>query len=175
MLHVKTTVMAIALILAQPALAQTVKPALSDPQIAHIAYTADALDIKLARLAEQKTQNKDVKAFAEDMIRDHTAVNDKATALLKKLGVQPQDNNTSRALTKQADEEYKKLEAMKGAAFDRAYVTNEVAFHKTVNDSLRTALIPSAKNGELKDLLSTGLKIFEGHQQHAEQLAKELK
>ena len=138
------------------------------------AYTAGEIDIKTATLALKKTKNPQVKAFAEDMVRDHTAVNDKALALLKKLNVQPQDNDTSRALVKQSDAEMPKLESLSGAAFDKAYIDNEVTYHRTVNDTLRSTLIPSASNPELKDLLTSGLKIFEGHQQHAEQLAKAL-
>ena len=46
----------------------------TDPQIAHIAYTAGQLDIEAAKQALSKSTNKDVRAFAEDMVRDHTAV-----------------------------------------------------------------------------------------------------
>lgn len=109
------------------------------------------------------------------MIRDHKAVNDKALALVKKLHVTPEDNDTSRALVKQADEERNNLANLNGAAFDRAYVENEVAYHQAVNKALETTLIPSASNPELKDLLSTGLKIFQGHEQHAEQVVAALK
>jgi putative membrane protein len=109
------------------------------------------------------------------MIRDHKAVNEQALALVKKLNVKPEDNETSRALTKQAEEQLKKMGSLRGAEFDRAYAQSEVAFHQLVNDSLRKTLIPSANNAELKTLLSTGLKIFEGHQQHAEHLAQGLK
>ena len=56
-----------------------------------------------------------------------------------------------------------------------AYVANEVAYHETVNDALETTLIPSASNPELKSLLETSLKIFQGHEQHAEQVAAALK
>src|SRR5215469_11377995 len=80
--------------------AQAPKP--TDPQIAHIAYTAGLIDIAAAEQALQKSKNKDVIAFAQDMERDHKAVNDQALALVKKLNVTPQDNDTSRALTKQA-------------------------------------------------------------------------
>ena len=146
----------------------------TDPQIAHIAYTAGEIDIKAAQLALKKSKAKDIKDFAKDMVRDHKAVNQKALALVKKLKVKPEDNETSRALSKQADDQIKKLSSLQGAAFDKAYADNEVAYHRTVNDSLRTTLIPSASNPELKDLLSTGLKIFEGHQRHAEQLTQEL-
>jgi putative membrane protein len=154
------------------AAAQTAKP--TDPQIAHIAYTAGEIDIKAAQLALQKSKNKEVRGFAEDMIRDHKAVNEQALALVKKLNVTPQDNDTSKSLVKQADQERAKLAKLNGATFDREYAQNEVAYHQTVNNALQTTLIPSATNPELKDLLSTGLKIFQGHQQHADQVAKSL-
>ncbi len=147
----------------------------TDPQIAHIAYTAGLLDIEAAKQAISKSTNKDVRAFAEDMVRDHTAVNDKALALVKKLNVTPEDNDTSRALTKQAAEKRAELSKLSGAEFDKAYIANEVAYHKTVNGALETTLIPSASNPELKSLLQTGLKIFQGHQQHAEEVAAALK
>jgi putative membrane protein len=168
------TVLSAALLASGTAWAQpAAKP--TDPQIAHIAYTADNIDIKAGELAAKKSKNKDVVAFANDMVRDHTAVNEKALALLKKLNVQPQDNDTSKSLTKDADAEMQKLNALEGAAFDKEYAQHEVAYHRAVNDALRTTLIPAASNTELKDLLSTGLKLFEGHQQHAEHLAGELK
>ena len=81
----------------------------SDAQIAHIAYTAGYIDIKNAKLALTKSKNADVRAFADDMVRDHKAVNDKALALVKKLHVTPEDNATSKSLVKQQDEERAKL------------------------------------------------------------------
>ena len=148
---------------------------LNDAQIAHIAYTADNIDIQAAQQALKKSKNKDVRAFAQDMVRDHTAVNDKALALVKKLKVTPEDNSTSHSLSKQAADKSAELAKLNGAAFDKAYIDNEVAYHKTVDDALQNTLIPGASNSELKDLLTTGLKIFQGHLQHAEQVAGEFK
>jgi putative membrane protein len=147
----------------------------TDPQIANIAYTAGQLDIEAAKQALEKSKNKDVRAFAEDMVRDHAAVNKQALDLVKKLKVTPEDNDTSKALTKQAAAKRAELAKLSGAAFDKAYVANEVAYHKTVNGALENTLIPSASNAELKNLLQTGLKIFQGHEQHAEHVASELK
>lgn len=147
----------------------------TDPQIAHIAYTAGQLDIEAAKQALSKSKNKEVRAFAEDMLRDHTAVNKQALDLVKKLKVTPEDNHTSQALTKQAAEKNAELAKLNGAEFDKAYLANEAAFHKTVNGALETELIPSASNAELKSLLQTGLKIFQGHQQHAERTAAQIK
>lgn len=155
------------------AMAEDAKP--NDAQIAHIAYTAGQIDIEAADLALQNSKNKEVRDFAENMVRDHKAVNDQALALVKKLHVTPQDNATSKALVKQAGEKQAGLKKLTGAAFDRAYADNEVTYHKTVNTALETTLIPDASNAELKDLLTTGLKIFQGHEQHAEHLAQSLK
>jgi putative membrane protein len=147
----------------------------TDPQIAHIAYTAGNIDIAAGKQALAKSHNKTIRSFAEEMVRDHTAVNDKALALVKKLHVTPEANPTSASLTKDADATRAKLSHLKGAAFDRAYIDNEVAYHKTVNGALETTLIPNAKNAELKSLLQTGLTLFREHQAHAEQVAKDLK
>ena len=99
----------------------------SDPQIAHIAYTAGTLDIEAGKQALKMSHNKMVRDFAQEMVRDHKAVNDKALALVKKLHVTPEANATSAGLTKAADAERAKLSKLKGAAFDREYIANEVA------------------------------------------------
>jgi putative membrane protein len=145
----------------------------TDPQIAHIAYTAGLIDIEAGKQALDKSQNDDVRAFAQQMIGDHTAVNDQALALVKKLNVTPEDNATSKSLAEAADAERKKLADLSGAAFDKAYVDNEAAYHKAVDDAVSKTLIPSAQNAELKTLLQNGLKLFEAHLAHAEQLAKQ--
>src|SRR6478736_8722180 len=132
----------------------------TDPQIAHIAYTAGSIDIAAAKQALSKTSNKEVKAFAQDMVRDHEAVNKKALDLVKKLKVTPEDNDTSKTLQKNASAKLDELSKLKGAEFDKAYVANEVAYHKAVDNALETTLIPSSNNAELKSLLQTGLKIF---------------
>jgi putative membrane protein len=166
----------VASVQAQPAPAAASAPAtINDAQIAHIAYTAGAIDITAAKQALKKSHNKAVLAFAEEMQRDHAAVNEQALALCKKLGVTPADNPTSQALAKAAAAEQVKLAALSGAAYDKAYAANEVAFHQTVNKALSGTLIPAARNEELKSLLETGLKLFESHQMHAEHLAQSLK
>lgn len=164
-------VLAAALMLAPMAvMAQDAKP--NDAQIAHIAYTAGALDIAAGKQAIAKSSDPKVKSFAEEMVRDHQAVNDKAVALVKKLNVTPADNPTSQALTKAADAKRAELAKLSGAQFDRAYIENEVAFHKTVNAALKDTLIPGAQNPELKALLQQGLTLFTAHQKHAEEIAK---
>jgi putative membrane protein len=169
------TPLVIALALLSPGLLWADTPAKpTDPQIAHTAYTAGLIDVEAGKLALEKSQDNDVRTFAQRMIGDHTAVNEQALALVKKLNVSPEDNPTSQALTKQAKATSEKLAGLTGAAFDKAYVDNEVAFHKTVNSALSTTLIPNAQNPELKSLMQNGLKVFEAHLEHAELLAQKL-
>jgi len=160
-----------AIVIAAPAAAQ----APTDPQIAHIAYTAGVLDVEAAHQALQISHNSEVRAFAETMVRDHEAVNQQALALVQRLHVTPEANPTSTALTNQAHATHERLSHLTGAAFDRAYVDNEVAFHRTVNGALRDTLIPNAHNADLKSLLEQGLTLFTEHQTHAEHLAQSLR
>ena len=162
--------MALMAAVAVPALAAE-QAKINDAQIAHIAYTAGQIDIAAGKQALAKSKDPNIRMFAEEMVRDHTAVNDKALALVKKLGVTPQDNPTSKSLSADAAKKLKDYGKLSGAAFDRAYISNEVGYHKTVNGALMTTLIPNAKNAELKQLLETGLKLFEEHQTHAEHMA----
>ena len=147
----------------------------SDAQIAHIAYTAGQIDIEAGRQALAKSRNPAVRSFAEEMVRDHQAVNDQAVALVTRLGVTPAANETSAALTAEAAQQRQRLGALEGAAFDRAYIANEVAFHRTVNGALSGTLIPGAQNAELKSLLETGLTLFREHQTHAEHVAQSVR
>jgi putative membrane protein len=147
----------------------------TDPQIAHIAYTAGQIDIAAAQQAIAKSKNADIVAFAKQMAEDHKAVNDQALALVKKLNVTPEDNPTSQALSKAAADKLAELDKLDGAAFDKAYIDNEVAYHKAVNSALADTLIPAAQNAELKALLQQGLTLFTEHQKHAEMVAEALK
>lgn len=173
MIRIPTFLAALAFALAPAANAQASGP--TDAQIAHIAYTAGELDIAAGKQALAKSKNKAVREFAQTMVRDHAAVNVQALALVKKLGVTPQANPTSASLSADAAVKLGEHAKLDGAAFDRAYVANEIAYHRTVNEALEGTLIPSAENSELKSLLRTGLTLFREHQQHAEHLAAAVK
>jgi putative membrane protein len=149
-------------------------PPPTDAQIAMIAVTANSVDIDAAKIAKQKTSNKAVKEFAETMVRDHTAVNAKATALVKKLGVTPEESDTSRSLRSDGDKKMAELKTMTGAQFDKAYIDNEVSYHEAVLGVLDKTLIPNTKNAELKSLLESARPIFVSHLEHAKKLQASL-
>lgn len=153
--------------------AETAAPP-TDPQIAQIVLTADTVDVDYGKLAVKTTKNAEVKAFAETMIRDHTAVNEKAAALAKKLNLTPEESATSKSLKADGDKMLAKLKDMSGAEFDKAYVDNEVSYHESVIGALKTTLLPNAKNADLKALLEAGLPIFTSHLDHAKHLQQSL-
>ena len=138
-------------------------PAVSDAQIAAIVVAANQVDIDAGQLAASKATNARVKQFARQMVTDHTGVNKAATALVTKLGVTPEPNETSRSLTTSGEQTRGSLQAKSGAEFDRAYMDNEVTYHQMVLDALDKTLIPNAQNAELKNMLVTTRPAFEAH------------
>jgi putative membrane protein len=150
--------------------AQSAAADLSDPEVAHVAVTANSIDIDLAKLAQSRTRNHAVKQFATTMITDHSAVNAQASALATKLGVTPKDNEVSQSLLKGATAARAAIEPLKGKAFDKAYIDREVAYHQAVLDALDQLLIPTTSNAELKQLLVDVRPAIAAHLAHAKKL-----
>ena len=143
---------------------------INDAQIASIVVTANQVDIDAGKLAASQSTNSEVKNFGQQMVEAHTGVNKSATELVTKLKVTPQDNPTSQQLKTGGDENVSKLKGLKGAAFDRAYIDHEVAYHQAVLDAVDKTLIPNPKNGELKALLVKVRPAFVAHLEHAKHL-----
>lgn len=150
--------------------AQAAAPDLSDPEVAHVAVTANSIDIELAKFAQSRTRTAEVSKFAGTMITDHTAVNQQAAALAGRLGVTPADNGVSQSLLRGAADARGTLERLKGRDFDRAYIDREVAYHQAVLDALDGLLIPTTTNAELKQLLVAVRPAIAAHLAHAKQL-----
>lgn len=154
-----------------PVLAQQ-NPKLSDPEVASVAVTANQVDINYAEIAKKKSKDAEVLKFAETMARDHKAVIEQAVAMAKKLGVTPKDNAVSQKLLADAEKTKKSLLAKSGKAFNKAYIDNEVAYHKAVIDAVENLLIPETDNAELKALLQNVLPALKAHLGHAEMIQK---
>jgi putative membrane protein len=146
----------------------------SDPQIAHIVVTANQVDIDAGKIAQKKGSSKDVRQFGKQMVTDHSAVNKQATALVTKLKVKPEANDTSAGLKKGGDENLAKLKGLKGKEFDKAYVDNEVTYHQAVIDAVDKTLLPSAKNAELKALIEKVRPALVQHLEHAKHMQAQL-
>lgn len=148
--------------------------AMNDLEIAHTAYTAGNLDIRYAHLALAISEDETVRNFAATMIRDHTAVNDAAVALIQELGVTPQDNGLSQALVQGASDKRDELSALRGKAFDCAYAQNELGYHQVVNQTVENNFIPAVTVPQLEELLSEALVTFKVHEGHAEMMVANL-
>jgi putative membrane protein len=168
-LHLAAAALAAAL---APAFALAAGP--NDAQIAAIVVTANQVDIDAGAYAESHASADDVKAFARQMVTDHTAVNKSATDLAGKLHLAPEDNATAQSLKKGGDDNVAHLKTLSGAAFDRAYVDHEVAYHEAVLKALDGTLIPSASNAELKALMVKVRPAFVAHLDHARMLQAKL-
>jgi putative membrane protein len=147
----------------------------TDPQIAAIVVTANTVDIDAGKLAKSMAASPDVKQFADQMITDHSGVNKQAVALVTKLKVTPEDNPTSQSLKSGGEKNLDNLKTLKGAAFDKAYIDHEVAYHQQVLDAVDKTLIPSAQNAELKALLVKVRPAFVAHLEHAKHVQSTLK
>jgi len=146
----------------------------NDAQIAAIVVTANQVDIDAGKVAEAHTQSAEVKKFAQQMVTDHTAVNKSATDLAGKLKLTPEDNPTAQSLKKGGEDNVANLKTLKGAAFDKAYIDHEVAYHQAVLDALDKTLIPNARNEELKALMVKVRPAFVAHLDHAKMLQAQL-
>lgn len=174
-MKIKLTIMAVAAAILSQGVANAQDPSeLNDLQIAHVAYIADNIDIRYAHLALAISENPEIHQFANTMIRDHTAVNEQALALLAKLKAKPQNNFLSQDLTKNSKVLVDDMSKLRGIEFDRYYAKNELAYHKAVNDLVENSFIPNIENEEVKELFKTGLEIFKVHEGHAEMMVRKL-
>jgi putative membrane protein len=148
--------------------------AIDDAQIAHIVVTANQVDIDAGKVAAAMATNPEVKRFGQQMVTDHTGVNKQAGELAAKLKVTPADNPTSQSLKAGGDKNVATLKTLKGAAFDKAYIDNEIAYHQAVLDAVDKTLIPGASNAELKALLVKVRPAFVAHLEHAKKLQSSL-
>jgi putative membrane protein len=151
------------------------QPTPDDAQIAGIVVAANTVDIDAGNLAQQMSRNAEVKAFAKQMVTDHTGVNQQAVALVTKLKVTPRDSELSKSLKQGGSDNLAKLKTLKGKDFDKAYVDHEVAYHQAVIDALDKTLIPNAKNAELKETLVKVRPAFVAHLEHAKHIAASLR
>ena len=142
----------------------------TDPQIAEIVVTANQVDIDAGKLAMSRSQSEDVKAFAQEMVKDHGAVNKSATVLVHKLKVTPEASDTNQSLKKGGADNLAGLKKLNGAECNRAYIDHEVTYHEAVIDAIDKTLIPNANNVELKALIEKSRPPFVDHLDHAKRL-----
>jgi putative membrane protein len=149
-------------------------PALSDANIVYILDHANALDSAGGSIAATKGSSSEVRNFGKEMMRDHHKLRADGQALAKKLGVTPEApaNDDSQAQMDKTMSLYNG--ATKGKDFDKAYIDNEVTYHKAVLETA-TAAMNAAQNPELKNFIQKAAPALQAHLDQAEKIQGNLK
>jgi putative membrane protein len=143
--------------------------AVDDPTICAIFDAANTWDIETSDIAIKKGSTKEVRDLAAMFSRDHKAVRQQGRDLVKKLSVTPTPPKDF-ALATDHEQAMKTLRSTSGKAFDRAYLTHEVAYHKAVIDAMTNSLLPATQNAELKALEVKVGPAFQAHMLAAQRL-----
>ena len=143
--------------------------ALDDPTIVAIFDAANTWDMETGGLAEKRARSKEVHEFGRMLVRDHKAVRQQGRDLAKKLGVTPTPPKNF-GMAKDHATAMASLRKLHGAAFDRAFLAHEVAYHKAVLDAVTTTLLPALKNAEVKDMVTKVGPAFQAHMIKAQSL-----
>ena len=149
-------------------------PALSDANIVYILDNANKLDSSAGSIAATKGTNSEVRDFAKRMMRDHHQLRQQGQDLAKKLGVTPAApaNDNSQA---DYDKTMSTLNGVaKGNDFDKAYIDNEVTYHKTLLETA-TAAMAAAQNAELKNLIQKAAPAVQAHLDMAQGIQSKMK
>jgi putative membrane protein len=143
---------------------------ISDANIAAMVLASNNTDISYARLVPSRAQREDVKKFADRMLTDHTGVNALVTQLLTKLDLAPEDNAVSLDMRDESANKRDLMRELSGFTFDSTYMENEVAYHQKFLSSIDNQMLPSARNADLRALLSAVRPAVAAHLAHAEQV-----
>lgn len=127
-------------------------------------------EIEAAELAQRKSQNESVLAFARQMTADHSD----SKSRLGAVGVSASASEPSRKLKEKHRQAMRRLERLEGAAFDRAYMAHMVDGHSMLLDKIDKKIKPAAKTGALAAYVGEFRPAVEAHLEHARRIKTEL-
>ena len=149
------------------AMQQAGQPTAMDRMFVSKALQGDMAEIQLGQLTLQKSENQQVKAFAQRMIDDHTKLQEQMKPVAQQLGVSVPDQ-----VSKKDRSTMGKLEGLSGTAYDQAYIKDMVKDHKQDLSQFQTEA-SSGQDQTVKDAANQGSKVIAQHLQMAQQLAKD--
>lgn len=138
---------------------------MSDADFVTAVGHATAFEIQSSQLAPRHASRADVKSFAAMMVRDHTAAGQQLAGLTPTLNLQAPPSDLDPAMTEQLNV----LNSANGAAFDTAYINDQVTAHQQAV-TLFENYVAGAPAGPLKDWASTTLPTLRTHLQNAQAL-----
>ena len=142
----------------------------SDDHLVAIMLASDNADLSYARMAYTRATTREVKAFAQRMINDHSQAVALINEIVARNDISPKDNLVSRDLRDEATGQRETMRPLTGVAFDSAYVANEVAYHHRLISMIDDVLLPRLDDGELRQQLTTMRPVLVAHLAHAEQI-----
>jgi putative membrane protein len=143
------------------------QPSPMDKMFVKKALQGGMAEVQLGQLTLQKSNNDQVKQFAQKMIDDHTKLGEQMKPVAQQLGVSIPDGPSKKDKATMA-----KLQALSGSAYDQAYIKDMVKDHKQDLSEFQTEA-SSGQDPAVKDAASQGSKVIAQHLQMIEQLAKD--
>jgi putative membrane protein len=143
---------------------------LSDAQIAAVTEAANTAEIAQAKVAQLKSKDASVKAFAAMMIVHHGEAKQKQA----KLKLKTEESGVSTAMNADAGATLDVLKTESGKNFDEVYVRSQITGHQKVLDTINDKLLPNAKDASLKAYLQEIKPKVEEHLKQAKQLQQSL-
>lgn len=145
-------------------------PRLTHGEIAGVVMSVNNGEIETSRVALNRSRSTPVREFAQRMITDHTAINQR----LQAMGVAPMENGTTQQLRSLTQQSVQRLEQYEGAALDRAYIDQQIELHEYTLNVLDNTLIPSATTSQMRAELQQTRSIIQAHLTHARQVRQGL-
>jgi putative membrane protein len=140
-----------------------------DTEFAVMAADAGMTEVELGKLALSKSSNADVKKYAQMMVDDHTAANNKLMAIASSKQI---------TLPSSISDKHKKhvedMSKMSGKDFDKHYIDMMVDDHGEVVDAFKKEN-ENTKDTELKTFTAETLPVLMKHQDQAKAIKDKMK
>ena len=141
-----------------------------DANTAAILLMSHNVVLAAARVATTRAQSRDVKLLARNLVTDHTAMSATLSRLLASIELTPREDDVTRLLRDQSAARRDTLRTLAGRAFDSAYVETEVRYHQELLVAIDRVFVPSVRNAQLRDYVSSIRPSIAGHLDLAEQM-----
>jgi putative membrane protein len=163
-----------AITICAPAIAKSNHPAAKDQQsTAHQdtkflekANQGNVDEIELAQLALKKSENEDVKSFAQKMIHDHNMLMENMKPFANEAGLQAPSHASAAT-----EAEKLKLDVLSGKSFDKAYIKAMVEDHHKDLEEFR-AEAKSTGYPAFRSAVEQGEQVVREHLEMINQIAK---
>ncbi|HKG32332.1 MAG TPA: DUF4142 domain-containing protein [Gemmatimonadales bacterium] len=126
--------------------------------------SSNIMEVRLGQMAQQKASNASVKQFGQQMVTDHTNLENQLTGLVSK-----NNTNFQPAMSKENEAEVSRLEKLSGAQFDQQYMTSMIQHHQQDISTLQSQG-QSAKSAEARQMIAAALPVLQQHLSTATQV-----